>query len=120
MINVTILYGGILTVLGLYAYFGVSSESITALIPTFFGIPAMILGFVAINDKFTKHTMHIAAALALLAFLGTVMGLLKLPSLISGAEIERPTAVMIQSTMSILSLVYVILSVGYFIKRRRE
>ncbi|WP_297838489.1 hypothetical protein [Ignavibacterium sp.] len=48
---------------GLYGYFGISSESITALIPTFFGIPLLILGWLGLNEKYLKHTMHGAAVL---------------------------------------------------------
>ena len=44
MAKTAITFGIILTLLGLIAYFGISSESITALIPAFFGVPVIILG----------------------------------------------------------------------------
>jgi hypothetical protein len=51
MAKTAITFGIILTLLGLIAYFGISSESITALIPAFFGVPVIILGWLALNEK---------------------------------------------------------------------
>lgn len=50
---------------------------------------------------------------------GTVRGLAKLPRLVTGGEVERPTAVAIQSAMSVLCGVFVLLCVRSFIKARR-
>jgi uncharacterized membrane protein (UPF0136 family) len=73
MAKTAIAFGILLTLLGLTAYFGISSESITALIPAFFGVPVIILGWLALNEQYRKHSMHIAAALMLLGFIGTGM-----------------------------------------------
>lgn len=66
MAKLTIAYGVIFILMGLYGYFGISSESITALIPTFFGIPMLIFGWLALNEKYLKHAMHGAAVLTCL------------------------------------------------------
>ena len=84
MAKLTIVYGVIFIIMGLYGYFGISSESITALIPAFFGVPMLILGWFGLNEKYLKHTMHVAAVLNLLGFAGTVSGLLKFFKMIGG------------------------------------
>ena len=90
MAKLTIAYGVIFILMGLYGYFGISSESITALIPTFFGIPMLVFGWLALNEKYLKHAMHGAAVLTLIGFAGTVGGLIKFFKMLGGAEMERP------------------------------
>jgi len=119
MPKLTIVIGIIFIVLGLFAYFGLRAESITALIPTFFGIPFLILGLLGQKDNLRKHMMHAAAALALIGFLGTASGLVKFISMIGGTGVERAQAVTIQAIMSILCLLFVILAVKSFIDARK-
>lgn len=120
MAKITIVYGVIFIVMGLYGYFGISSESITALIPTFFGIPLLILGWLGLNEKYLKHTMHIAAVINLLGFAGTVSGLIKFFKMIGGADTARPAAVTVQAIMAILCLVFLIFAVKSFIDARKD
>jgi hypothetical protein len=120
MAKLTIVYGVMFIVMGLYGYFGISSESITALIPTFFGIPMLILGWIGLNEKFLKHTIHIAAVLNLLGFAGTVSGLFKFFKMLGGTETARPAAVTVQAIMAVLCVVFLILAVKSFIDVRRK
>ena len=101
MANLSIIYGIIFILMGLISYFGISSESITALIPAFFGIPMLILGWLGLNEKYLKHTMHGAAVLMLLGFFGTIGGLIKFFKMLAGAETARPAAVTVQAIMAI-------------------
>jgi hypothetical protein len=116
---VTIIYGLLLTVLGLISYFGTGMLSMTALIPAFFGLPILICGVLARDEAKLRHAMHGAATLSLLGFLGAAPGLLKMPALLSGEFIARPEAVKAQAIMAILSLIFVILCVRSFINIRR-
>ncbi|MCX8105967.1 MAG: hypothetical protein N3D80_08875 [Ignavibacterium album] len=116
----SIALGIIFIIMGLYGYFVISSESITALIPTFFGIPLLILGWLGLNDKYLKHTMHAAAVLTLLGFIGTVGGLIKFFRMISGVEMERPAAVTVQAIMAILCLLFLIFAIKSFIDARKN
>ncbi|MGH8478902.1 MAG: hypothetical protein ACREXK_04835 [Gammaproteobacteria bacterium] len=116
MAKTAITFGILLTLLGLIAYFGISSESITALIPAFFGVPVIILGWLASNEKYRKHSMHIAAALMLLGFIGT--GIRVFPQLFG--EIANPSAFTVQLIMTLLCLIFIILAVRSFIEAGRN
>lgn len=116
----SIVLGIIFIVMGLYGYFAISSESITALIPTFFGIPLFVLGWLGLNEKYLKHAMHGAAVLSLLGFAGTVSGLIKFFKMLGGAELERPAAVTVQAIMALLCLLFLIFAVKSFIDARKN
>lgn len=68
----TITIGLLLVLQGLGFYFGTATKSMTALIPTFFGVPILLLGCVALKDSLRKHAMHGAVALALLGLLAPI------------------------------------------------
>jgi uncharacterized membrane protein len=120
MPRVAMLFGVIFIILGLVAYFGISSESITALIPAFLGLPMLILGWVAQNEKYLKHAMHGAAVLALLGFGGTVGGLIKFFRMIGGEQFERGSAITVQAIMALLCLIFLVFAVRSFIDARRN
>ncbi len=119
MAKITIGLGFVLIAIGLGSYFGTGRASVTALIPALFGLPLLILGLVALSERRRKTAIHIAVGIGLLGFAGTVRGLMKLPVLLTGGELERPTAVAVQSAMAIVCLVFVLLCVWSFIKARR-
>lgn len=119
MARVSILFGLILIILGLYSYFGVSTESITALIPAFVGVVILILGVIGLKEKNLKHTMHIAAVLMLIAFIGSARGFIGLPELFSGTA-ERPWAIIAQVIMGIIALIFLIMAIRSFIDARKK
>jgi hypothetical protein len=114
----TIAFGVVLIVLGVAGYFGSGGASVTALIPAVFGIVLAALGAVARNEAMRKHAMHGAVLVGLLGFLGSARGLLQLPALMSGGEVARPAAVIAQSVMAILMLLFVGICVRSFINAR--
>ena len=89
------------------------------MIPALFGLPLLILGLIARDERRRKTAIHIAVGIGLLGFAGTVRGLMKLPVLLTGGELERPPAVAVQGAMAIVCLVFVLLCVWSFIKARR-
>ena len=119
MANTTITVGVLLIVLGLGGYFGTGTSSPTALIPAAFGILLVITGAIARNPEKRKLAMHIAVTVGLLGFFGSVGGLAKLPTLLSGGEVARPAAVVSQSIMAVLTLVFTALCVRSFIAARK-
>ncbi len=119
MANTTIVVGVLLILLGLGGYFGTGTTSPTALIPAAFGIVLAICGAIARNPEKRKMAMHIAVVFGLLGFLGSVRGLTKLGTLISGGEVARPAAVIAQSIMAVITLLFTVLCVRSFIAARR-
>ncbi|NWF88154.1 MAG: hypothetical protein HXY50_01695 [Ignavibacteriaceae bacterium] len=120
MAKLSITYGVIFILMGLISYFGISSESITALIPAFFGLTMLILGWLGLNEKYLKHTMHGAAVLMLLGFFGTIGGLIKFFKMLGGVQPERPAAITVQAIMAVMCIVFLIFAVKSFIDVRRN
>lgn len=120
MPKITIIYGAVLILLGLLAYFVWGNQtSTTALIPSYAGILFVLLGLLALKERFLKHAMHTAALLSLLFLAATFRGLLQLPALLAGEEVARPLAVQVQSASAVLSAIFVVLCVVDFIRIRR-
>jgi len=119
MAKLSIAYGIIFILMGLISYFGISSESITALIPAFFGVPMLVFGWLGLNEKYLKHAMHGAAVLMLLGFFGTVSGLIKFFKMLGDIQPERPAAVTVQAIMALMCLVFLIFAVKSFIDARK-
>jgi len=92
MAHFTRIFGVTLIFLGIIPYFATGMESVTALIPAFFGIIFLILGIAARKESIYKHVMHGAAGLALLGFFGTVMGLIDVFYMLGGESVTRPDA----------------------------
>ena len=118
MPSTSIACGALLILVGIIGYvYGLmnASASITALIPAFFGLVLVILGFLAqTKENLRKHLMHAAVLVALIGFLMTAGRLLsKLGSLTHSA------AVFSQLAMALICLVFVILCVKSFINARR-
>ena len=120
MAKLSIAYGVIFILMGLISYLGISSESITALIPAFFGIPMLVLGWLGLNEKWLKHAMHVAAVLMLLGFFGTIGGLIKFFKMLGGVQPERLAAVIVQAIMALMCLVFLIFAVKSFIDARKN
>ena len=120
MTQTTIGLGIILIVLGLVGFFVTGMQSVTALIPTFFGIVFLILGLIARKESARKMAMHIAMVIALLGIIGTFSGLIKFYTLITGGEVIRPAAVIAQSIMALLLITYLAMGVKTFIDARKS
>lgn len=131
MAILTIVLGLGLSGLGLYAFFGIpvaegSSQSPTALIPLFFGLPILVLGLLALRGgRRAFWSILIADVLCTLGIIGTFSALPKLYNMIAeGAVVDRPEAVIIQSIMAGACLLYLIIALfflrGHFAKRNQE
>jgi hypothetical protein len=114
MASTTIVFGLLLTILGLAGYFLTGGVSITALIPAFFGVVLLVLGFLARAENMRKHAMHAAAAVGLIGLLGALSSLLRAPM-----ETRSAMANFSQIAMVILTAVFVALCVKSFRDARR-
>jgi hypothetical protein len=69
--NFAMVCGGILMLSGIISYLISDTGSLTALIPSFFGIPLLIMGFLSNRNEANKHHyMHAAMVFALVSVLG--------------------------------------------------
>jgi hypothetical protein len=115
---ITLVLGVLLIALGLTMRAISESPSMTILIPAFLGAALALCGGLALRQGLRKHAMHAAAAVALLAILGSVGGLVKLPALLAGGEVERPLAVIARSITAVLCLAYLGLAIRSFVVAR--
>ncbi len=119
MPSTSIACGALLILVGIIGYvYGLMNNvaSVTALIPAFFGIVLVILGFLAKSkESLRKHLMHGAVLIGLLGF---ILPLGRLLSKIS--SITLSAAVISQIAMALICLVFVILCVKSFIDARRN
>ena len=71
MPKLTIIVGSLLILEGILFYFGTGMTSFTSLIPSFFGLPLVLVGYMAqIQPEKNHFWMHIAVSFGLLTFLG--------------------------------------------------
>ncbi len=114
---ITVICGAILVVIGIAGYFyGMMNDkaSVTAMIPAFFGLALTGLGAAAGSmENLRKHLMHVAVVIGLLGF---ILPLGRILPNISGLTMSA--AVISQIAMSLVCLVFVILSVRSFIAAR--
>lgn len=120
MQQLTLSLGLLLSVLGLASYFGTGQESVTALIPTFFGIVFLVFAQLAKKETLKKHMIHGAAGLALLGALGAARGIPGLMDIFSGEVVERPLAVYAQVAMFLMCLAYLAKAIQSFRAARKE
>ena len=117
MPTTSIIFGTLLVLLGIAGYgYGMMSDraSITALIPAFFGIVLILLGFLARSkENLRKHLMHAAIVVALLGFIATAARLV--PRL---GELTFSVAVVSQIAMALICLLFVILAIKSFADAR--
>lgn len=118
MPHLTFLYAALLIALGLLGYLLTGGASVTALIPSFFGIAFLVAGVLALKENLRKHAMHAASLLALVAMIGSTGGIPALIRMLEGQDVERPEAAVCKSVMAVLSLAYFGMCLGSFVKAR--
>ena len=119
MPSIAINFGRILILIGVIGYFyGYVNDkmSVTALIPAFFGLVIMVLGYIAkAKENLRKHMMHGAVLVALLGFLASGGRLIS-----KFSEITFSPAYISQIAMALTCLIFVLISVKSFIDARKQ
>ena len=121
MAKLTITFGIVLILLGIFGYVASPLHSPTALIPSIVGIILALLGGLASTEDARKRMlhMHIAVTVGLLGFLGTAKSIWDYIQMLRGVQFPHPIAVEEKAAMSVVLLVFVILCVRSFITARR-
>jgi hypothetical protein len=114
MPKISVVFGILLSVLGLYGYFGMGMVSVTALIPLFIGVPIIILGVLAFDEQKIKHSMHAASVLILLGLIGS---LYRLAHKVLLGNIDESSIILI--LMSAICIIFLILAINSFIEARK-
>ena len=113
--KLSITVGILLIGLGVILYISTGSKSLTAMIPSVFGVPILLCGIVAKNENKRKMAAHIAALFGLLGTLGGLgMGMKKILTKDVGA------AAVGMIIMGLLCLIYLIACIKSFIAARKS
>jgi hypothetical protein len=116
MSTVTFVFAVLFIAMGVFGY--VVYQQPTAFIPAYVGIILLILGWMALKPEWRMHAMHGAALVGVIGVVVPIKGLTKLPQLLSGAPVDRPHAVVMQSIMAVLSLIFLAFCIKSFIAAR--
>ncbi|HEY1687049.1 MAG TPA: hypothetical protein VGG19_19980 [Tepidisphaeraceae bacterium] len=120
---VAILFGALLTLLGLITYFAAvfgwiaARPSPTALIPCVAGVLLILLGILALRPAMRKHAMHAAAIIGLL---GAIAPLGRLIPVAIHQGLTASAAVISQVLMSLLCAIFLVLCIRSFVMVRRQ
>jgi hypothetical protein len=119
--KLTIVFGVVLILLGVWGFVATGSAHPTALIPGGFGLLFILFGALASTENSKKRMlwMHIAVTVALLGFLGTIPAIVDEVRMLRGVAFPHPIAVEEKALMSLISLFFVLLCVRSFIAARR-
>ena len=111
MYRVTILFGVLLGITGLFGFYQSEAEHPTALIPAFIGIPLFVCGIIAAKEAMRMMAIHIAVLVGLIGFIGAAATIFK-----AGQEMA---AIVSKSITSVLCATFVGLCVRSFIQARK-
>ena len=117
MAKLTIGFGILLVLLGVFGFVATGSAHPTALIPSAIGLFFVLFGVMVNTDDSKKRMlwMHISVTVALLAFIGTIPADIDTIRIARGMVLPHPVAVLEKGAMSLLCLLYVLLSLLYSI-----
>jgi hypothetical protein len=122
MAKLTIGFGVLLILLGVFGFVATGSAHPTALIPAAIGVLFILFGVMAGTENPKKRMlwMHISVTVALLVFLGMIPAMVDVFRLAHGAYFPYPAAVESKSALGLFSLIYVLFCVRSFINARRS
>jgi hypothetical protein len=119
MPRLTVLTGVLLIVLGVGGFVASGYEP-TAVLPAVLGLPLVVLGRMAEGEARKATAMHIATGITLLGAVGGLQGVIQLPALLTGGDVERPLAATVQSVMTVICATHVAFAVKSFREARRD
>jgi hypothetical protein len=118
MRKLTLGYGVFLLALGVGGFWATRRQHKTALIPAGFGAAALGLGLIMRRKHWKRRATWAGAVVSLGGLAGTSRSLPKVPAVLRGEDVERPTAVISQSLMAVASIIHLAGSVRALWRRR--
>lgn len=100
-------YGVVFILLGIVAYVATSMASVTALIPSFFGIVFVAIGALGRNERFAKPSLYAALVFAVLGLVGSLSGIPQVITLLTGGDVARPAASISRAIMAVILIAMV-------------
>jgi len=124
MAKLTIAFGILLILLGIFGYIYTGSIHPTSLIPAGIGLFFVLFGVMANTDDSKRRMlwMHISVTVALLVFLGMIPAIIDVFRLSRGAYFSQTAAIAVEdkAILGLFSLIYVLFCVRSFINARRS
>lgn len=114
--RVTIAIGALLTIGGLWGYFGTGMKSITPLAPALPALIILVCGLVALNKAKASSWLMGAQLVAFITLVFCIPNVLKTPQLLDGSA-ERPSAVALSLVFAALLTIYLAISIPSTLKR---
>jgi hypothetical protein len=120
MTRLTVVIGGLLVVLGVVGYLATGATSLTALIPSLVGVLLLACAAIAVRrPASSRHAVHAALAIALVAAIGSLRNVAQLGDLLAGSA-ANPGAVVVSTIMFVHLVGYVGAGVRSFVAARRS
>jgi fucose 4-O-acetylase-like acetyltransferase len=122
MARMSIGFGVVLILLGVWGFVATGSAHPTALIPVWFGLALGVCGALATTEDAQRRMlwMHVAVTTGLLGFLGAAIRAIIEFVGAHGAPLAHPIAVEDQAAMATVCAIYEVLCVRSFIAARRS
>jgi hypothetical protein len=122
MAKLTIGFGVLLILLGIFGFVLTGSAHPTALIPAGIGLLFILFGVLANTENSKKRMlwMHISVTVALLVFIFMIPAAIDTIRLSRGVSFPHPAAVVEKGALALFSLIYVLFCVRSFINARRR
>lgn len=106
--QLTIVVGVLLAITGAFAYATSDFASITALIPSVFGVLFVVLGVVGIQTERTTLAVYAIGVLAAVGILGSLRGVPDVLALLTGGDVDSTIAATTQGAMVLFCLLLLV------------
>ena len=120
MAQTTVGFGIFLLVLGIIGFSIKEMQTITSLLPSFFGLAFLILGIIAQRESLNKIALFLAMVVGLVGLILTSSELFNLFLLLTGTEVALTAAIITHPMMDILCIYYLGSGINSYIDARKN
>ncbi len=116
--SVGLALGGVLVVVGIGAYVLSDFASVTAFVPTVFGVAIAGLAVAGREQRRERPAIYAIGILAILGVLGSARGIPDVVALLTGGSVDSVVAPVTQGVMIVVCLVLVLVAGRYVLGTR--